>query len=97
MPQKEMMSAICSQLLTPDDINISEELISKIDQEKIIVQVLITDDSAAIRIYSQQALMLSLIMPILHHFGFNIIDEVAFSFSQVLHFDLHLINHFFNK
>jgi len=82
MPQKEIMNAICSQLLTPDDINVSEELITKIDQEKIIVQVLIEDDSAAIRIYSQQALMLSLIMPILHHFGFNIIDEVAFSFEQ---------------
>jgi len=82
MPQKEIMNAICSQLLTPDDINVSEELITKIDQEKIIVQVLIEDESAAIRIYSQQPLMLSLIMPILHHFGFDIIDEIAFSFEK---------------
>lgn len=82
MAQKEMMNAICSQLLTPDDINISEEFIAKIEKEKIIVQVLIKDETAAIRIYSHQALMLSLIMPILHHFGFNIIDEVAFSFEQ---------------
>ncbi|MEN8147751.1 MAG: NAD-glutamate dehydrogenase domain-containing protein [Campylobacterota bacterium] len=76
------MNAICSQLLTPDDINISEDFFTKIEKEKIIVQVLIEDETAAIRIYSQQALMLSLVMPVLHHFGFNIIDEVAFSFEQ---------------
>ena len=76
------MSAICSQLLTPDDINISGAFFEQIQKEKIIVQVLIKDESAAIRIYSEQALMLSLIMPILHHFGFNIIDEVAFSFEH---------------
>ena len=77
-----MMNAICSQLLTPDDINISEDFSKQIKQEKIIVQILIEEESAAIRIYSKQALTLSLIMPILHHFGFNIIDEVAFSFEQ---------------
>ncbi len=82
MPQNEMMNAICAQLLTPDDINISEDLITRIEKEKIIVQVLIEGETVAIRIYSQQALMLSLIMPILHHFGFNIIDEVAFSFEH---------------
>jgi len=82
MAQKEMMSAICSQLLTPDDINITEGFFEQIQKEKIIVQVLINDENAAIRIYSEQALMLSLIMPILHHFGFNIIDEVAFSFEH---------------
>ncbi len=82
MPQTEIMSAICSQLLTPDDINLSEEIITQIKQEKIIVQVLIDDETAAIRIYSEQPLMLSLIMPILHHFGFNIIDEIAFNFEH---------------
>ena len=44
MPQTEIMSAICSQLLTPDDINLSEEIIAQIKKEKIIVQVLIEDD-----------------------------------------------------
>ncbi len=92
-----MMNAICAQLLTIDDINISEELFTKIEKKKIVVQVLIEDETAAIRIYSKQALMLSLVMPILHHFGFNIIDEVAFSFEQngtTLHlkrFDLNLV------
>ncbi len=82
MPQKEIMNAICSQLLMPDDINIPETLLARIAKEKIVVQVDIKNESAAIRIYSHQALMLSLIMPILHHFGFNIIDEVAFSFDH---------------
>ena len=81
MAQQEMMSAICSQLLTPDDINLSAELFTQIQNEHVIVQVLIDEDSAAIRIYSEQALMLSKIMPILQNFGFNIIDEVAFSFE----------------
>jgi glutamate dehydrogenase len=75
------MNTICSQLLTPDDINISEDFFNQIEKERIVVQVLVKEQSAAIRIYSQQALTLSLIMPILHYFGFNIIDEVAFSFE----------------
>jgi glutamate dehydrogenase len=81
MLQKEMLNTICSQLLTPDDINISEDFFAQIEKEKIVVQVLVKEGNAAIRIYSQQALTLSLIMPILHHFGFNIIDEVAFGFE----------------
>lgn len=98
MPQKEMMNAICSQLLTPDDINISKEIYAKIVKDQILVQVVINEESGAIRIYSHQALMLSLIMPILHHFGFNIIDEVAFSFEyeeQTVHlkrFNLDFVN-----
>ena len=75
------MNTICSQLLTPDDINISADFFTQIEKERIVVQVLVKEQSAAIRIYSQQALTLSLIMPILHYFGFNIIDEVAFSFE----------------
>ena len=92
------MNAICSQLLTPDDVNISKEFYTKIQDEKIIVQVLLNGENAAIRIYSQQALMLSLVMPILHYFGFNIIDEVAYSFEHqksTIHlkrFDLNLVN-----
>lgn len=98
MPQKEMMNTICSQLLIPDDINIPETLFARIEKEKIVVQVVIKNESASIRIYSQQALMLSLIMPILQHFGFNIIDEVAFSFEHnkktvhIKRFNLSLVN-----
>lgn len=81
MAQKEILDTICSQLLTPDDINISEDLFAQIEKEKLIVQVLIEEDTAAIRIYSQQPLMLSLVMPILHYFGFQVVDEIAFSFE----------------
>ncbi|MBU1641940.1 NAD-glutamate dehydrogenase [bacterium] len=83
------MNTICSQLLTPDDINISEDFFTQIEKDKIAVQVIVKEQSAAIRIYSQQALTLSLIMPILHYFGFNIIDEVAFSF-EYNHKTIHL-------
>jgi len=82
MPHIDKMNAICSQLLTPDDINISQDFVDRIEKEKIVVQVYIKDESAAIRIYSKQALMLSLIMPVLHDFGFNIVDEIPFSFEH---------------
>ena len=82
MPQKEMLNAICSQLLTPDDINLSKETIKRIEDEKLVVQVLIDSNNAAIRIYSLEARMLSSIMPILHNLGFNIIDEIAYSFQS---------------
>ena len=98
MPRKEMMSAICSQLLTPDDIDIAKKTFTKILDEKVVVQLHVSDNNASLRIYSTQALMLSMIMPILHDFGFNIIDEIAFSFdheNETIHikrFNLKLIN-----
>ena len=80
MPKKETINAICSQLLTPDDIAINQGMLKKIQKEKIVVEVLIEKERTAIRVYSLEAIMLSDIMPILQHFGFQIIDEVAFSF-----------------
>lgn len=88
MPQKETMNAICSQLLTPDDIAIDQDMLKKIQDEKIVVEVLIEKENTAIRVYSLNAIMLSDIMPILQHFGFQIIDEVAFNFvheAQTIH------------
>ena len=82
MPKKETMSAICSQLLTPDDITVTNTVFQKIQREKIVVEVLIEEDGAAIRVYSLEAIMLSDIMPILQHFGFQIIDEIAFHFHH---------------
>ncbi len=81
MPPKEMMNAICSQLLTPADITMTDETFTKIQNEKILVQMLAEQDNTAIRIYSQEAIMLSDIMPVLNHFGFSIIDEVSYSFE----------------
>ena len=81
MPKKEMMNTICSQLLTPDDITMTDATFSAIQKEKIVVQVLMNEKTTAIRIYSEEAIMLSDIMPVLNHFGFSIIDEVAYSFE----------------
>jgi len=82
MPKQEMMNAICAQLLTHDDITLTPQFTQEILDKKIVVQVLLDDESSSIRIYSKMALSLSDIMPLLQDFGFKVINEVAFSFES---------------
>jgi len=76
-----MMNTICSQLLTSDDLTITDELFVRLEKNNIVTQLLIKNGNASIRIYAKKPLMLSAVMPIMQHFGFTIIDEVAFSFE----------------
>jgi len=76
------MNAICSQLLTHDDLEISEELFSKVIKDTIVTNIAETQDTKYIKIYSTYQLFLSSITPILHDIGFMIIDEVTYNISK---------------
>ncbi len=92
------MNAICSQLLTPNDLEISNDLFKKVLEEKIVTKIEEIKNSNSIKIYSKEQIFLSEITPILHDIGFVIIDEVTYSIEYrneaiyVLKFNLKLQN-----
>jgi len=79
MPSRSKLNAICSQLLTQDDLNLSEALIQTILRHTVLTQIVCSDASNSLRIFSTTQLYLSQITPLLHDFGFEIIDEVSYN------------------
>ncbi len=73
------MNAICSQLLAPEDLKISNELFNEVIQNNIVTHITDSQDSKSIKIYSTYQLFLSSITPILHDIGFMIVDEVTYN------------------
>ena len=77
MPSSSM-SAVCSEILSPESLNISDELFDIVMREKIVTKISDDIEKPSINIYALSQLYLSSIIPILHDFGFTIIDEVAY-------------------
>jgi glutamate dehydrogenase len=73
------MNAICSQLLTPKDLEISQDLFKEVLDKTIVTRIVENNGSKSIKIYSTYQLFLSSITPILHDIGFMIIDEVTYN------------------
>jgi glutamate dehydrogenase len=73
------MNAVCSQLLRPEDLEISDELFNQVLTDKIVTNIIKEKDSIDIKIFSTHQLYLSLVTPILHDIGFLIIDEVTYN------------------
>ena len=76
------IQAICSQLLTPDDLAISDELFDRVLSEKIVTKIQENKKSKYIKIFSKEQLFLSYITPLLHNIGFEIIDEVTYNVTN---------------
>ncbi len=79
MPETSDFNAVCSQLLKPDDLSISSKLFDRIIKEEIVSNIYFDDKNVSIKIYSTTALYLSSMTPVLHDFGFKIIDEITYS------------------
>lgn len=82
MPNTADLNAVCSQLLQADDLKISSGLHTRIIKEDIVSEILIHKKSVSVKIYATKALQLSSMTPVLHDFGFTIIDEVTYQLSQ---------------
>jgi len=82
MPETSDLNAVCSQLLKPDDLKISSELFDKILTKKIVSKIFLNKDNVSIKIYSKEPLYLSSMTPVLHDFGFTIIDEITYSIPK---------------
>jgi glutamate dehydrogenase len=82
MADKTTINAICSQLLSPEEITISDTLFDEVVQKEIVTRIAVKETSTSVRILSTKHLHLSAIIPILNDFGFDIIDEVAFELEK---------------
>ena len=82
MPETAFLNAVCSQLLQPDDLKVSSELYERILSEKIVSKVFLTKQSVSIKIYADKLIHLSCMTPVLHDFGFRIIDEVTYTIPK---------------
>ena len=76
------MDVICSQLLSKDDLNVSDKLFNEVQKELIVTKIIQNKDLTAIKIFSKERIYLSTITPILHNFGFDIIDEVTYNIAK---------------
>ncbi|WP_419764459.1 MAG: NAD-glutamate dehydrogenase domain-containing protein [Arcobacter sp.] len=76
------MNAVCSQLLRPQDLEVSDELFKQVQKEKVVTTILNENDTINIKIFSTYQLYLSLVTPILHDIGFLIIDEVTYNIQN---------------
>ena len=81
MPSSSM-NAVCSEILSPESLNVSDALFDLIMKEKIVTKISDNIEKPSINIYATSQLYLSSIIPILHDFGFNIIDEVAYKIAK---------------
>jgi len=82
MPVESELNAICAQLLTSEDLDVSHALFDEIQHEEIVSRISLQENNAAVRIFATRQLYLSEITPVLHNFGFNIIDEVAYTIEK---------------
>nr|WP_321268307.1 NAD-glutamate dehydrogenase domain-containing protein [uncultured Sulfurimonas sp.] len=64
------------------DLSISDEFFKDILEKNIITQIMETQKQPSINIFATTQLYLSSIVPVLHDFGFTIIDEVAFTIKK---------------
>ena len=83
--QSSSMNAVFSGQLSKKDMTISNELFSSIQKKNIVTQIMDDIKQPSINIYATKQLYLSSIVPILHDFGFTIIDEVAYKINKNKH------------
>lgn len=76
------INAICSQLLTAKDLEISTELFDRVLKQAVVTQIEDENSTNYVKIYSKKQLLLSDITPILHDIGFVIIDEVTYNIEK---------------
>ncbi len=76
------IQAICSQLLTPDDLSVDDKLFEQVLKEKIVTKIEENKKLKYVKIFSKEQLFLSHITPLLHNIGFEIIDEVTYNVSN---------------
>jgi glutamate dehydrogenase len=67
------------------DLAISDDLLKNILEKKIVTQIVDNEKQASINIYASTQLYLSSVLPVLHDFGFTIIDEVSYKVKKDKH------------
>ncbi len=76
------LGAVCSQLLSPEDLTFDAQTAAALKKTPIVTQITLSEERAAVRLYSEKQLLLSDITPILHDFAFVVVDEVTYMMEQ---------------
>ncbi|GGD36063.1 NAD-glutamate dehydrogenase [Malaciobacter pacificus] len=76
------IQAICAQLLTPEDLAVSDELFNRVLEDGIVTKILENKNNKYIKIFSKEQMFLSNVTPLLHNIGFEIIDEVTYNVTN---------------
>jgi len=79
MSLEQELGAVCSQLLSPQDLMLDDRLAEMLGRTPIVTQITLSEGKAAVRLYSGKQLLLSDITPILHDFAFVVVDEVTYT------------------
>ncbi len=68
----------CKEIFKEEDLKISTDLQKQIEQKGILVKTLFDSERAFLKIYSINKLRLSDLIPLLHNFGLEAIEEVSY-------------------
>jgi glutamate dehydrogenase len=82
MPETPDLNSVCLQLLHADDLKITAALFEQLRKEEIVTKIFLSAKGVSIKIYSTKVLYLSSIAPVLHDFGFLIIDEITYTLPK---------------
>lgn len=80
--QSSPVNAVFSGHLSKKDLTISNVLFKSIMEKGIITQILDDEKQPYINIFANKQLYLSSVVPVLHDFGFIIIDEAAYIINK---------------
>jgi glutamate dehydrogenase len=76
------LGAVCSQLLSREDLELEDTLAEALEKTPIVTRITLYEGRASVRLYSHAQLLLSDITPILHDFAFIVIDEVTYTVAH---------------
>ncbi len=76
---RSSLESVCSSILSAEDLNVEDTLFTRVLQENIVTKITNNEQKSSVIIYSLTQMYLSSIVPILHDFGFKIIDEVSYT------------------
>ncbi len=82
MSVEKELGAVCSQLLTAEDLRLDTQTEKEVAEHKIVTRIAVEPERATVRFFSQRPLLLSQITPILHDFDFVVIDEVTYTIGE---------------
>jgi len=76
MDVENMLGAVCSQLLSQEDLQLDESIAEALESTPIVTRITLHRGKASVRLYAQTQPYLSDITPILHDFAFIVIEVV---------------------
>ncbi len=79
---QEKFQTVCSQLIDQEDLSLDDTILDDIMQNGISIDIC-DQRKSEIKIFSKARIAISDIIPIMHDFGFRVVDEVTLSLEHL--------------